>query len=237
MKTMKKLILLGLFLCAVISAPAVATITITRDMGSDWTYQAWTFTAPPPPPAPSFGATGIPADPTPVSPGTPTADVALTQAPVMPPPGWYDNLGDNHQGLIFGASATVDLYIPNVIKPPLFKIIQVEVVYHVEQWVPNQHGYIDRDALGLVSYVAAGGTIYGSIDVKDIALDDGWRDVTIEWRIPQQYDAELIHLYFLDTGVAVDSIEVATVCVPEPATLLLLGGAGLIGLLRRRRTI
>lgn len=227
-------------MCALMSAPAVATITITQDMGSDWTSQQWSFTSPPPP-ASSLGAKDIPADPTPISPGTPTADVALTIGAAMPPPGWYNNLfEDNHQGEIYGADATIDLHIPNVIKPePWYKIIQVEVVYHVEEWVQNQHGYINRDALGYKSYVTAGNDTYyaSDTDVTDIALDDGWRDVTIEWRIPQIYDIETIRLYFVDTGVAIDSIEVATVCVPEPATLLLLGGAMLVGWLRRRRTI
>jgi hypothetical protein len=237
MKTMKKLII-GLLMCALMAAPAAATITITSDpycltYGQDWTSQQWSFTAPPPP-ASSLGATDIPADPGYISTGTPTADVALTVGAAMPPPGWYDNLyGDNHQGMIYGADATIDLHIPNVIKPePWFKIIQVEVIYRVEEYVQGQHGYIDAS-----SYVTAGTDIYSSAIVKDIALDDGWRDVTIEWRIPQQYDIEVIHLYFVDTGVAVDRIEVATVCVPEPATLLLLSGAALVGWMKRRRTI
>jgi hypothetical protein len=240
MKSMKKLIL-GLLMCALMAAPAVATITIISDpyyltYGQDWTSQTWSFKTSPFTPG-SLTATGIPADDGWINPGappSPTADVALTEGEVMTPPGWHDKLdASGHTGLIYGWDATIDLHIPNIVKPePWYKIIQVEVVYHVEEYVPGQHGYIDAS-----SYVTAGNDTYSSVDVKDIALDDGWRDVTIEWRIPQIYDSETIHLYFKDTGVAVDRIEVATVCVPEPATLLLLGGATLVGWLRRRRTL
>lgn len=233
MKTMKKLILLGLFLCAVISAPAVANINLPP--GEDNTSQEWTFSTNPDGDNPWYQVTGIVADAGYTSPGTPTADVALTVGEAMWPVGWYNKLDESgHTGLIYGWTATIDLHIPNVIKPePWYKIIQVEVTYHVTTYVPGQDGYIDAS-----SYVTAGTDIYDSVDVKDLALGGGWRDVTITWSdIPQQYDAELIHLYFTDTGVTIDRIEVATVCVPEPATLLLLGGAGLVGLLRRRKAL
>jgi len=216
------------------SAPALATITITPDDGVNHTYQEWSFTAPPPP-AYSLGATDIPADDGYINNPRPTADVALTEGDVMAPPGWYNKLDESgHQGLIFGSTATIDLDIPNIkMYPPWEKIIQAEVIYHVEEYVPGQHGYIDAER----SYVTAGNDTYGSTSVNDRALADGWRDVTIEWRIPQIYDSETIRLYLVDTGVAIDRIEVATICVPEPATLLLLGGAGLVGWLRRRRSL
>jgi hypothetical protein len=229
MKTMKKLILLGLFLCAVMSAPAVATITITPDeqgVGRDWTYQEWNFTTKP-------ASMIIEADVDQNPYGTPTADVALG-GPFRPLPGWYENLDSSgHTGLIFGKDATIDLEIPNFEMPrPWYKIIQVEIVYNVEEYVPGQHGYIDA-----ASYVTAGGKTYQSTSAVDEDLGGGWRDVTITWSDIPQLPIEWIHLYLVDSGVPIDSIVVATVCVPEPATLLLLGGAGLVGWLRRRRTI
>jgi hypothetical protein len=215
------------------SAPALATITITPDDGENWTYQAWSFTAPPPPLAPSYGATGIPADPGWVNSAPPTAGVALTIAPGESLPGWYNVVAVGHQGIVFGHTATIDLHILNIPADPSWtKTIQAEVIYHVKEYQEGVHGYIDAS-----SYVTAGNDTYQSTSVIDIALLDGWRDVTIEWCIPQIYAAEVIHLYLMDTGVAVDSVGVATVCIPEPATLLLLGGAGLVGWLRRRKKL
>jgi len=251
---MEKSIILGLVVFVVISAPAMASITITPDDGKYWTYQEWSFTAPPPPPAPSYGAMGIPADDGWVNSAPPKADVALTTEDGLPPPGWYDIIDtSNRQGIIFGNTATLDLHIPNIIDPHLEKIIQVEVFYQVDVYKEDMHGYMDA-----ASYVEADGNIYYSVLVNDIELPDGWREVTVEWRIPQIYPVEEVHLSFINsiptiypleagyllgssmsinTGVAIDRISVATVCVPEPSTLLLLGGAGLIGWLRRRRAL
>lgn len=232
---MKKLGL-GLLLCALMSSTALAHITIAPGDGWHYTYQAWSFTAPPPQPS-SLGATGIPADAVWVNPGAPpppTADVALTIGAGMPPPGWYDIIDtSNRQGIIFGNTITADLHIPNIIDPRLEKIIQVEVFYQVDVYEEGVHGYIDAE-----SHVTGGdGLIYQSVSFDDEALTDGWREVTIEWRLPQIYPAEVVHLRFVNTGVAIDRIEVATICTPEPATILLFGGAGLVGWLRRRRAL
>jgi hypothetical protein len=213
------------------SAPAVANINLPP--GQDNTYQEWTFSTNPNSNLRWYQTEDIVADTGYISPGTPTADVALT-GPIMPLPGWYaGNPTSAHTGYIRGATATLDLDIPNVIRPePWYKIIQAEVIYYVQQYEEGMHGYINGD-----SYVTAGGKTYyaSDTDVTDIALGGGWRDVTIEWRIPQE--PELIHLYLVDTGVYVDSVKVGTVCVPEPATLLLLGGAAFVGWLRRRRSL
>jgi len=212
-------------MCALMSAPAVATITITPDDGLYRTYQAWSFTTDPVDPW-----TDIVADDHYISPGTPVADVSTKS---FPPGYWIDALPGGRQGGIWGEAVNLDIWIPNTPDPRLTKIIQAEVTYHVEEYVPGVHGYIDAS-----SYVTAGNDPpYRSISVNDTALADGWRDVTIEWRIPQIYPVEMVHLYLVDAGVAIDRIEVATICVPEPATLLLLGGAAFVGWLRRRRTL
>jgi hypothetical protein len=231
MKSMKKLVL-GLLMCALMSAPAVATTTITPDDGLYRTYQEWTFGT-----NPGIGTGGsspltipnIPADNGYTNGNEPKADVTLVM-----PYAYYDSY-DAYPGVIYGSTATIDLRIPNIIDPDLTKIINVEIIYHVCNFEPGVHGYIDTS-----SYVEAEMTPlhrYDSISVNDTALADGWRDVTIEWRIPQIYLVEMVHLYLVDSGVAIDRIEVETICVPEPTTLLLFGGAAFVGWLRRRRTL
>jgi len=217
-------------MCALMSAPALATITITPDDGLYRTYQAWSFGT-----NPGIGTGGsspltipnIPADNGYTNGNEPKADVTLVM-----PYAYYDSY-DTYLGVIYGNTATIDLRIPNIIDPRYEKIIQVEAIYRVHTYEKGVHGYIDASS----SVTAGNDPPYRSISVNDTALADGWRDVTIEWRIPQIYNSETIRLYLVDAGVAIDRIEVATICVPEPATLLLLGGAAFVGWLRRRRTL
>jgi hypothetical protein len=62
-----------------------------------------------------------------------------------------------------------------------------------------------------------------------------WQEVTIEWQIPQDYTQDIICLRFVDSGVTIDKVDAATVCIPEPATIALLG-LGSLSLIRRKRS-
>lgn len=132
--------------------------------------------------------------------------------------GWYETDFLGRDGVWHAELTEISLEIPNYPLPNEFKEIWIEVGF--------RGTLIDYS----VDDPTTGVTFLGqSVDF----LPDGWQILNIGWQIVPNPASETIYIAFQDNGADLDYVTVDTICVPEPASFVLLVLGALA--LRRRR--
>jgi len=175
------------------------------------TYQQWTFDDADNPAIPEFFNNQY---------GTPMAELSTTE---MPPDyfGWL-SVVDGRQGVWAGEPLIITLTIPNRPISDEYKEIWLEMDFMPTlEWIK-------------VTPNPIAGNVIKEI-FRDISLvDSQWKKLIIGWRIEPNPNEETICISVTGTGGFVDYITVDTICIPEPATIMLLG-LGTLVLIKRKR--
>ena len=206
----KKSIVLFVFLMA-----ATVLVCVQSAKSALITEQTWTFSTNDNPADADAGYVNP-------GPGAPTATIVVTAGDHDPAPGWVETDFLGRDGVWHGQEVDIVLDIPNFINENPYKLVVVDVIF--------KGNLIDYAAEILVPN--SGVTELVPITISPIGTT-GWSTFHAEWKIIPNPDFEQIHLYFVDSGAAVDEIYVWTECVPEPTTIMLLSLGGL--LLRKRK--
>lgn len=138
---------------------------------------------------------------------------------------WWDS-AYGRLGVWAGEPLGITLTIPNRIEPDEYKEIWLEMDFmSTLEWIQVTPSYETSGEAGLIEEIS-----------RDISpVDDYWSKLIIGWRIEPNPVSETICMSLTGTGGFVDSITVETACVPEPATLTLLGlGAMVLVKIKRK---
>jgi hypothetical protein len=189
------------------------------DPGS--TFQQWTFDDGDNPAIPELSDNPY---------GTPTATMGGPLA------NWFDQNGFPRQGL-WGDLDSIDLWIPNQPEPNLYKEIWVQVTYMKIEFDPF---YYSTPTVEVPDATYLGGADE-FLEYNNPAYPElgEWRLQLSQWRLDENPPDETIFLSWPPFGGewprgTVDQIVVDTICIPEPAALVLFTLGGF--LLARRRS-
>jgi hypothetical protein len=196
----------------------VLIATSSSVLGGLTTYQAWTFDDAD---NPAFAEV----DNNPY--GDPTAAITVTGEACGSAPGWYSTfLG--RQGVWAAELTTATLVIPN--NPVLggYKEIWLEMGFRTE--------IVETTVLvaNIPNLVVETLQYEVTLTRDQYGYLDGWSKLLVHWRIYPNPLEEIIFLSVKDSGADIDYITVYTECVPEPASLCLLGAGAALALFRKR---
>jgi len=137
--------------------------------------------------------------------------------------GWY-NRYNGRNGVWHADSLEMRLHVPNQPGAPSdsYKDIYLGMIYQGDLREPT----VATDVEGQVDRLCKSVTY----------LEDGWQRLDMWYRVSPNPSEEWICIGLGGTGGSIDEVTVETICVPEPATIALIGLGGLVTRLKKRRT-
>lgn len=143
---------------------------------------------------------------------------------VNTPYDWYEVIELGHG--VWPLSGEIDVYIPNRQLPLDHKDIWIQLIWKQANFDPDPF-LPDQPLIGVTPFDSMQMSRHDSVD------PNGWTHSQFKIEIHPNPDAEWITV---KGDILVDQLIIETYCIPEPATLALLGIGGLMALIRKRRS-
>lgn len=140
--------------------------------------------------------------------------------------GTHLSIYEGREGILYyDAFDSITIDIPNANNDNPVKEIWMQVTYYV---------FFDFPSLSYAIEGSGGeSTRFGSGSIDPTPLGNGWYYEAVHWIIEPNPAAETITLESFFDDIYIDQLHIDTICIPEPASLSMLVGLGLL-MIRRR---